>query len=216
MFPDAFFTAVVPMLLGERSAAEVECELGACPSGTEALAFYAVLARRDLTSVLEQLFRATSVMARRVNAGIWDELAIGYVRSHRSTHWEPNRFAEAFPDFIARRLVEGLQMPKALAEVADFEYARFAITMGETDAALVRQYEWDVRELARDPCGPIPQPRTTVLAIYRDERGRGASCELGVVEMAALSSLRGRTIAVQVEPALMEAARSRLLALGVV
>src|SRR5215472_17084744 len=102
-FPSAFHDSLVPMLLGKRSAAHVKAELGPSPSGTEAIAFYAVLARRDLASVLQGMFVATRVVARRLRMALWEELVDGYVRSHRSTHWEPNHFAAAFSDFIARR-----------------------------------------------------------------------------------------------------------------
>jgi hypothetical protein len=215
-FPEAFFGAMVPMLLGEREAAAVERVLGPCPSGTNALAFYAVLTRRDVTSVLDRLFVTTKTVARRARPSLWDELVDGYVRAHRSTHWEPNRFAAAFADFIAHRRNKGLDVPRVLEEVADFEYARFAVTLQKLPVPILRQYDHDVRTLFRNPATPRPPPRPTVLAIYRDARARAAWCELGIAEIAALARLRGHTIALPVEDALVDAAEQRLRALGVV
>jgi hypothetical protein len=213
-FPADFFRVVAPMLLGDRSAAEVERELGPCPSGTDALAFYAVLARRDVESVLERLFVATRAGARRARSGLWEELVGGYVRAHRSTHWEPNRFAAAFPDFVARRRVERGDVPHSLEEVADFEYARFEVTRSETREPVLRQYEHDVRPFVQDPTGPMPRPRPIVLAIFRDDRARPASCELGIEEIAAIARRQGRSVGFPVAPELVEAAERRLLALG--
>jgi hypothetical protein len=206
---------MVPMLLGEHSAAHVEADLGPCPSGTEALAFYAVLARRDLASVLRQMFVATRVVARRLRGTLWEELAEGYMRDHRSTHWEPNRFAAAFSDFIARRRADGLEVPPFLEELADFEYARFVVTISEPREVLIRQYEYDIRAIARDPASPLPAPRTTVVAIYRDGRSRSSVCELGMAEMAVLAASGGRPVALSLEPAAVQAAAQRLRALGV-
>jgi hypothetical protein len=215
-FRDEFFEAIVPMLLGEREATAVERDLGSSPSGTGALAFYAVLARRDCTSVLERLFVATRALASHVRPTLWNELVDEYVRTHRSTHWEPNRFAAAFPDFVGRWRGEGLPLPGVLEEVADFEYARFAITFSEPGVPVLRQYEHDVRALVRDPSTAMPPQRPTVLALYCDAQGRGASCELGMADIAALARLRGRPVSLPVEQALVEAAERRLRALGVV
>lgn len=158
-----FFETMSPFLHGQLSARDAEARLGPSPSGTDRLAFYAVLARRDVASVLRQLFPVTRAACGR---DTWNGIEIAYLASHRSTHWEPNRFGQAFADFLADRRAHDGALAPWIEELADYEWTRFEVATSLEPEAHVRLYDHDVRAVHQGTSA-VPHARPTVLLVHR-------------------------------------------------
>lgn len=183
-----FFDAMTPMLLGERDARAVEARLGPSPSGTARLAFYAVLARRDVASVLRQLFTATR---RACDAASWRAIEDAYLATHRSTHWEPNRFGAAFPEHLRAWSDERPDVPAWLCELADYEQTRFEASTAIERVAYVRLYRHDVRVVHAGEA-PTAPAQATVLAIHRATSDRLVVTTPSAAELCAIARRSGR------------------------
>src|SRR4051812_38847015 len=93
-----FFSAMGSFLHGQSSAEDLRRALGPSPSGQNALAVYPWLIERDTSSVLEKLYPATRAWADALRPGLWDVLVRAYTTQRPPRHWDPNRFAESFPE----------------------------------------------------------------------------------------------------------------------
>jgi len=177
----SFFGAMSEMLLGHRTAAEVEREVGPSPSGTRRLGFYAVLAKRTRWLELKDLCPALRHAVTRAEPGLWREICAAYAEAHPPRHFDPNRFGEVLPEFLAARRPDDPRLKPYFEELADFEVSQWRVGMAVVSPAdpvgmgrrlIVRQYEHDVprfveRYHAGDPLdGPEPSP--TLVLLYRD------------------------------------------------
>jgi hypothetical protein len=175
----AFFAEMRPFLAGQREATQVLGALGPSPSGEARFALYATLVARQRRGLLDQLYPAVRQHAELLRPGLWAELCAAYERQHLPTHWEPNRFGEAFSTFLAERREataadpDATPLPSYLEEMADFLWLRYqcGVALSGTDAAdtgfdrslFVRSYEHDVLSLvrAKEPRLPEGPPSPT-------------------------------------------------------
>lgn len=171
----AFFTAMQPMLLGRSSASDLEARLGASPSGTAALGFYGVLVARNVEKILREVCPTLFVLAARTHA--WRTLVADYLDAHPPRGGDPNRFADALPDFLHARA----ELPDVWGEIADYHVAYVrAYHAADEDGdgfdrrVFVRQYTHPVPQiveaLARDRESAIPAPRPTLVVVFRHTR----------------------------------------------
>jgi hypothetical protein len=176
---DAFSGEMQPMLLGRASAAAVEARLGRSPSGTTALAFYAVLVSRNAHKILREICPTLFVFAAR--AGAWSGLVHDYLAAHPPRGGDPNRFADALPEFLERRARQHGDVPQLWAELADYHVVQVRAHQaadGEGDGfdrrLFVRQYTHPIPEIveriARDPAVAIASPRPTLVVVFRHAR----------------------------------------------
>jgi hypothetical protein len=171
----AFFTAMQPMLLGHSSATDVEARLGASPSGTAALGFYAVLVRRNVEKILREVCPSVFVLATRARA--WTSLVTDYLDAHPPTGGDPNGFADGLPEFLQARA----DTPASWAELADYHvihvrahHAADDETDGFDRRLFVRQYTYPIPHivdaLARDRDAAVAAPRPTLVVVFRHTR----------------------------------------------
>ncbi len=179
---DDFFKAMAPMLDGKASPQSVIDAIGPTPSGLENLGFYRTLVERNHFKILYDVFgQVRTVMLRELHDGRWPDIVRDYRDAHPATHWDPNRFAAHFSDFL-RTMRERGDLPHPIyEELADLCYARHCVFSGndsDPDAfegrVLVRQYSHPVSDfffaLAEDDDAPLPEPRPQVVFVYRHHR----------------------------------------------
>ncbi len=142
-----FFEAMLPFLMGEVQVDRVELLLGPSPSGTTRLGFYQELTRRDRVVILQRLYPATRTLAERLRPGLFAELVRTHLSRHRSTHWEPNRFGEPFPEFVSESCVDTTE--RMLGELADYEWIKFTAGVELGTPIYFRTYDHDVVRYAR-------------------------------------------------------------------
>ncbi len=173
----AFFSTMGPFLRGARSVVEVERTLGLSRSGTAALDFYRVLVARNDAKILREICPSLHTLARR--AGRWQELVRDYVAAHPPCGGDPNRAADALPEYLRSRA----DVDPLWSELADYHVARVQAhhaPEGDRDddgfdrRLFVRQYMHPVPAivdaLARGQDVTLPQPRPTIVVVFRDTR----------------------------------------------
>lgn len=196
-----FFDELAPMLMSRRSALEVEAELGASASGTAAFGFYAELVTRNLHKIMRDVFPGLRAHVSREGASRWPGLVEGYRADHPPTGADPNAFAAHFPAWL------GARGHGAWAEIADFEWLRVLTHHAPDDGVdgdsdgfdrrlFVRQYSFDVpafvTTLAGDHGAAVPDPRATVVIVFRDPIiGRVRVFYPGAAGLAVLARRRG-------------------------
>lgn len=200
---DAFFDAMDPMLRGLHDAATVEQTLGRCTSGTQNLGFYATLVRRNHFKILADVCAPLHKVVMRDDAALWDQLVVDYRAAHPATHWDPNRFVDAFSDFLRARREQHPQQPIIYEELADFCAVGQQVCFGPPcdgdgfDVRLcVRQYSYDLvaftTALREDDSAALPEPSAHILLIYRDLRHDGLRFfRPNVAGLAALARRQG-------------------------
>lgn len=182
---DAFFRAMGPFLLGQASVEEVAEAIGCSPSGNVRLALYQTLVARQKRDTLDSLFPAVARACDIVDPALWGDVTREFTVAYPPTHWEPNRFGDAFADFLAEARKKTPKLPAVAEELADYAYIRFAASVGKTpddgvglDGVLfVRHYESDVVGFTRSVGEgrrfselPAPLPTTLLVAWSRTER----------------------------------------------
>ena len=178
---ECFFGELVPFLRLERGVEDVSRTLGPSASGSARFAFYQTLMRRDLASILSNLFPALARVADRVRPGLWKEIVRSYSAAHAPRHWDPNRFGEGLSDWLSARRAADAALPEFLEEIADFSFLEYVVgvapdadpsDIGFDRVLFVRQYAHDiprfVRALERDPMAPEPRSEPTNVIVYRD------------------------------------------------
>jgi hypothetical protein len=177
----AFFAAMRPMLLGERSATDVQTELGDAPSGTDNLEFYRVLVERNLFKILRDLYGPVRHLALRADDGTWARLVRTFAKAHPPAHHDPNRFGEGFSEFLANERARHGSIPALWEELADFCWIRHRAHVapdldgdGFDVRLFVRHYTHDVVEVARrlgdDADAELPGAAPKLLVLYRHAR----------------------------------------------
>ncbi|MCB9680197.1 MAG: putative DNA-binding domain-containing protein [Alphaproteobacteria bacterium] len=194
----AFFDAVGPMVRGQRSAADVEAALGPCPTGTEALGWYATLQAHHVRCQLAELFPTVHAAVARRGPQAWDRLVDAYVGCHPPSHWELARVGEAFADWLVAHDVDGAR----LGSVADWRWTRWlARTARDTfdgdglDVRLfVRSWPVDAPRLSRalrdgdEPTAAVP---TSVLVWRHEATGRVHHLTPSLATLAVLATRQG-------------------------
>lgn len=173
-----FFAQMPGFLLGERPLAQVEQALGTSPSGQDNFAFYRVLIQRNLFGFAGNMFGPLRTLLMRHNERLWPELVEGYAKAHPPAHWNPNRFSEHFPAYVAEFVVGHAELSPIFEEVADYCWTRYLskncpddVGDGFDQRLFVRRYTYAVpafvRALDKDACAPEPEPGDVVVLIFR-------------------------------------------------
>lgn len=180
-----FFASTQKLLLGEVDVRTYERTLGKSPSGRKRLQFYRTLIRRNMMKVLREMFPSVRARYLQLHPHGWGELVDAYTKAHPPpAHWDPNLFAESFPDFLAGKREAHGKLPSDLEQLADFhwtEYRVFAAAEtwpeelgpdGLEHRLYVRQYDGKIpvyaRELVRNPQAKPPEPTPTPTIIFRN------------------------------------------------
>lgn len=199
-----FFAAMAPMLEGRASAREVEAAIGPSASGSDALAFYAELVRRNLHKILSDVFPAVRAVARHVHGDdrAWVGLAVDYAAAHPGRGGDPNRFAAAFPTWLRGRPELAGPWAEPAVELADYEWTRLLAYHaadvegdGVDERLFVRQYTCDIPALAHAVLHgsfALPAARPRIVAIFRHARTLQLGVfHLGAAGLAALARRQG-------------------------
>jgi len=200
---DAFFEAMAPMLERKAPAKAVVETLGPTPSALTDLGFYATLVERNHFKILSDMFPELLALVQRELPERWPALVRSYRDAHPAVHWDPNRFAAGFSDFL-RGLRDAGDIPHPIyEELADLGYIRQVVYSGNGSDAntyegriAVRQYTHPASDfffkLREDPSAPIPQPRPQVVFVYRHVRDDSLHHFLPTAAgLAALARRRG-------------------------
>ncbi|EDM74639.1 hypothetical protein PPSIR1_37749 [Plesiocystis pacifica SIR-1] len=190
-----FFEHAGAFLFGERSVEAFEAAVASSPSGTDNLAFYRELVRRNAAKILGELFLHLRLLLERERPGLWPELVEGFVRAHPSAARDPNWLGEQLPAYLAERRAE-LELSPVFEEFADYTFCRFAASMapeadelealGDRDGferrLFVRLYTHPMPELLaalrQDADAPLPDAKPSTTLVYR-------SCAPGALRRAA-------------------------------
>ncbi|MBC8072486.1 MAG: putative DNA-binding domain-containing protein [Deltaproteobacteria bacterium] len=185
------------MLSGARSAARVEHALGASPSGTAALAFYAELVTRNMHKIMRDVFPCVRALACRDGISQWPSMVDAYIGQRPPAGVDPNGLAAGFPAWLSSRGVHEAEW----AEIADFEWLRVLAhhaADGEPSddgferRLFVRRYSFDapgfVSALTRDPAAARPPERACIVIVFRHHHTlRVAVHRPGAFGLAALA-----------------------------
>ncbi len=199
-----FHAVMAPFLRGEISAAEVEQLLGPSPSGTERLALYPRLVRRQWTGTIDHFFRALARALELVAPGAFPAMRDAYLEAHPPASWEPNENLRAFTPFVKSRA----GIPPWAPEMADYAWSRFLAMhadvvsgdVGLERAIFVRHYTHDVvaTSLANESAtggASVPRlaPGTFVFARHVT-RGHLVTLTPSVAALFALLRAAGETL----------------------
>lgn len=226
----AFFQVVPAFLAGSRSAAQVEAQLGPCPSGTEALAFYRTLMERNAFKLLREIFPSVRAALVSEDPGRWRTVVQEFAAAHPCGHWNPNEFGAPFPEYLRQAAGRG-EVPDLVAELADYHLVQYRVSVApaatESDdgwdrTLFIRQYTHPVAAYAaaveRGP-GPValPSPQPTIVLVYR-AKDRVHWLHPTPPQLAALARRRGLELPLplaQLDPTAVEEADGQLVGYGV-
>ena len=174
-----FFAEMEPFLLGRKSAMEVEAALGPSPSGTSNLAFYRTLVDRNYHKIMRLLFPSVCTLARRVRYELWSDLVREYVTLHPPVACRnPNLMGAHFSEYLTRRREQRGELPVAAEELAEYHWVDYVAKTAEDVEGdglerrlFIRQFTLPIPAYALalygDPEAPPPEPRPTVVVVYR-------------------------------------------------
>lgn len=180
-----FFAHTQKLLLGQIDVQTYERTLGHCSSGPHRLQYYRTLIRRNMMKVLRDMYPSVRARYLQQHPHGWSDLVDEFTAAHPPpAHWDPNRFAEPFADFLAKKRQADPTLPADLEQLADFHWTEFQVFSasqtwpeelgpdGLEHRLYVRQYEGKIpayaRELVRDPSAQPPEPTPTPALIYRN------------------------------------------------
>ncbi|MEZ4454519.1 MAG: hypothetical protein R3B09_34020 [Nannocystaceae bacterium] len=143
----------------------------------------------------------------RGRPGLWAALLCDYARAHPPEGWDPNRYAAAFPGFLAARRAEEPRLLEVDEELADFywiEYAAFSAADaiprerapdGVDHRIFVRQYTRAIpafaRALRRGESPALPAAAPTLTIVFRNPTLRVESMHPSIAAIAALVRRQG-------------------------
>ena len=228
---EKFFQTMAPMLERKSSPQAVIDALGPTPSGADNLGFYATLVERNHFKILFDVFPVVRGLVFRELPELWPKIVRAYRDAHPANHWDPNRFAAHFSDFLRSMREAGTIPHPIFEELADLSYVRQVVFSGNGSdpsafdgRVVVRQYSHPTSDyffqLSEDPQAPIPQPRPQVVFIYRHHRDASLHHFLPTAAgLAALAIRQGITelppMFASITPAQLEDADRALVEWGV-
>ena len=178
---EKFFQTMAPMLERRSSPQAVIDALGPTPSGADNLGFYATLVERNHFKILADVYPSLRSLVLRELPGLWPKLVRDYRDAHPADHWDPNRFAAHFSDFLRSMREAGTIPHPIFEELADLAYVRQVVFSGNGSdpsafegRVIVRQYSHPTSDyffqLEDDPAAPLPPARPQVVFVYRHLR----------------------------------------------
>ena len=188
-----FYDRIAPFLLGELAHDQVVPALwGSAPPQPDAarLRLYGRFCQTHRAEALDGLFTACRrVVVGHAGEAAWTALIEAYFHAHPMHHFELNRNAEHFADFLAADSASAARWP-FLAALADLEWWEWQVMSalddpGDADpdtGALrlgstveLRPYDWDLLrwldeapEVAETEPPADPEPAPTVVLFWRD------------------------------------------------
>jgi hypothetical protein len=228
---DDFFETMGSFVAGALTVESVTARIGASPSGSARLGLYPELVRRQRRDVLDHLFVAVRHACRELGSGLWADIASDYARRHPPTAWEPNHFGQAMSEYLADRASEPT-LPDYLAELADYEWIRFAAGVSDAGWAdgpglergmYVRRYEHDVpsyvdRAASSAPRASLGSPTrtpTSVLVCWSITQHRVMTLTPSVEALAVIGRRCRQPIKRALDEGAMSQAEEHLVSLGV-
>lgn len=200
---DRFFAAAPALLFGEATPAEFAGAVGPSPSGADRLRFYQILIERNLAKILRDFYGGLAAWMERDRPGLWARLIRDYARAHPPSGWDPNRYAAAFPEFLAARRASDDRLREVDEELADFywiEYCAFVAgdevpaekgPDGVDHRVFVRQYTRPIptfaRALRRGESPALPGAAPTLTIVFRSPASLGV--EILYPQVAAIAAL---------------------------
>jgi hypothetical protein len=170
-----FFDEVIPYVMGERSAAEIEASLGPSATGTRHLEVYAGVVRTNIESAMASVYSAVKHAADAIHAGLWQRLTNEFFATWPPRHFDPNLCGEPMASFLRSRRYTDMDVPAFLEELADYEWTCFrAATASQTGfdhSLFVRRYDHAipdyVRALESDHPTSVPAPEAVTVIVFR-------------------------------------------------
>lgn len=168
-----FHETMTDFMSGRIGAERVEEILGPSPSGTQRLALYPVLVRRQWNGVFDHFYRALGKEVERSHPGRFPRLRDDYLEACPPRHWEPNRNVLGLPAHLDTQP----DVPMLWIELADFAVCRFeAMHADRTDVPrmdqdlFVRHYEHDVvgttLRIERGEASKEPSTKTPCTVVF--------------------------------------------------